>query len=105
MEPFNMSDLASHDKLHLVCVCVCGSVSRGMPNVCSITMKISILSDWLCLCVSMCVRAFYDNSFVLAKFIYLICTLSRLLPHPPLHVCVCVCVRQIKIMLKHANMR
>lgn len=37
-----------------------------------------------------CVRAFYDNSFVLAKFIYLICTLSRLLPRLPLHVCVCV---------------
>lgn len=23
MEPFNMSDLASHDKFHLVWVCVC----------------------------------------------------------------------------------
>lgn len=48
-------------------------------------MKFSILSDWVCACVC----AFYDNSFVLEKFIYLICTLSRLLPHP-LYMCVCV---------------
>lgn len=82
MEPFNMSDFASHDKFHLVCV------SRRMPNVCSITMKFSILSDWVCACVCVCVCAFYDNSFVLEKFIYLICTLSRLLPHP-LYMCVC----------------
>lgn len=27
MEPFNMSDLASHDKFHLATVCVCVSVS------------------------------------------------------------------------------
>lgn len=27
MEPFNMSDLASHDKFHLATVCVCVCVS------------------------------------------------------------------------------
>lgn len=93
MEPFNMSDLASHDKFHLatVCVSLCVCVSWRMPNVCSITMKFSILSVLLKGCMSLSVCVYVPFMIIVScwqnLFIWFAPSLVYL---PPGYVCVCV---------------